>query len=198
MVTPGGDEERFERLFADHIDAVLGYALARVDAETAKDAVADTFLVAWRRLEDVPDPARAWLLGVTRRVLSGQRRSRRRQLRLMERLASSGPGSDISGEFTDLVTDRAAVAAALSRLRPLDRELLCLVVWDGLDHDQAAAVLECSAGTFAVRFHRARKRFEAALAAEDDFIQASSNSTDSRPAPDRPVSRSPEVPLGDS
>ncbi len=72
MVTHGEDVKRFEHLFADHVDAVLRYALARVDPETAKDAVADTLLVAWRRLSDAPEPARAWLLGITRRNLAGQ------------------------------------------------------------------------------------------------------------------------------
>lgn len=32
--------------------------------------VAETFLVAWRRLDELPDEAKPWLLGVARRVLA--------------------------------------------------------------------------------------------------------------------------------
>jgi RNA polymerase sigma-70 factor (ECF subfamily) len=162
-----GNVERYQRLFADHIDLVLGYALARVDPEAAKDAVAETFLVAWRRLDDVPDPARAWLLAVTRRTLAGQRRSRRRQQRLLQRLVSLGEGANGSGEFVEAVADRSLVVAALATLRPSDRELLCLIAWDGLDSNEVAEVLHCSPGAVAVRLHRARRRLEMALVAQD-------------------------------
>ena len=38
-------EARFRALYSDHVDAVLGYALRRVDRpEDAADVVADTFL----------------------------------------------------------------------------------------------------------------------------------------------------------
>jgi RNA polymerase sigma-70 factor (ECF subfamily) len=166
-VTPDGTVERFERLFTDHLEAVLGYALARADPETAKDAVAETFLIAWRRLDEVPDPPRAWLLGVTRRTLDGQRRSRRRQHRLVQRLVSMEVGSDMPQGFEEPVTERFVVAAALGRLRAADRELLCLVTWDGLDHNELAEILRCSPGAADVRLHRARRRLRAALASED-------------------------------
>src|ERR1700687_3647261 len=58
---------RFERIFRDEYDAVLAYAVIRADVELAKDAAAQTFLVAWRRRDELPDPPRAWLFGVTRR-----------------------------------------------------------------------------------------------------------------------------------
>jgi RNA polymerase sigma factor (sigma-70 family) len=161
------DVERFELLFTEHLDAVLRYALARVDPETAKDAVADTFLVAWRRFDEVPDAARSWLLGITRRTLADQRRSRRRQRTLAERLADTQMGSGSSEEAVDAVADRFVVMAALRGLRSADREVLCLVAWDGLDHEEATKVLGCSPRTFAVRLHRARRRLEEALGARD-------------------------------
>jgi RNA polymerase sigma factor (sigma-70 family) len=166
-MTTTGNGERFERLFTEHIDAVLRYALTRVDPETAKDAVADTFLVAWRRFDEVPDAARPWLLGVTRRTLSDQRRGHRRQHSLAERLASTAVSSDSSPEAIDRVTDRFVVMGALRRLRRADRDVLCLVAWDGLDNKEAAEVLGCSVRAFAVRLHRARRRLAQALEARD-------------------------------
>ena len=177
-VTPAGNVERFERLFTDHIDLVLGYALARVDPETAKDAVAETFLVVWRRLDEVPDPARSWLLGVTRRTLAGQRRGRSRQHRLVERIARTWVSSELFDESMDPVTDRSVVIAALNKLRAGDRELLCLMAWDGLDNTEAAELLGCSTKALAVRLHRARGRLESALAAEEWHPIASDRPTD--------------------
>ncbi len=60
MSTP---EERFAVLFESTHRPLLGYALRRVvDAADAADVVAETFLVAWRRIEEVPtgEEARPW------------------------------------------------------------------------------------------------------------------------------------------
>ncbi|HEY7668545.1 MAG TPA: hypothetical protein VIE12_10530 [Actinomycetota bacterium] len=42
---------------------MLGYVLRRTDPEEANDVIAETFTVAWRRLEQVPegDGALPWL-----------------------------------------------------------------------------------------------------------------------------------------
>jgi DNA-directed RNA polymerase specialized sigma24 family protein len=55
---------RFEAMFDRHHAAVRSYVLRRSAGIVVEDVVADTFLVAWRRLEDVPEPALPWLLGV--------------------------------------------------------------------------------------------------------------------------------------
>lgn len=74
---PGADrtvvesrETRFEALYRAHYRAVRAYLLRRIDPETAQDALAETFLVAWRRLDEVPPHTRAWLYGVARRILA--------------------------------------------------------------------------------------------------------------------------------
>jgi RNA polymerase sigma factor (sigma-70 family) len=118
-------------------------------------------------LDQVPDPARSWLLGVTRRALANQRRGRRRQRQVVERLARTWVSPEPSSGSVKDLTDRSAVIQALNGLRPNDREVLCLVAWDGLDHKEAAEVLNCSPRAFAVRLHRARGRLESALTAMD-------------------------------
>src|ERR1700712_3314159 len=86
-------EARFRALFEQHGDAVLRYARRRTTSAIADDIVAETFLVAWRRLEHVPAEPRGWLLGVARRVLANQWRADRRRAELASRLALEVPAA---------------------------------------------------------------------------------------------------------
>jgi RNA polymerase sigma-70 factor (ECF subfamily) len=154
----GSALRRFEVLFHQHADAVLAYAIRRSDVDTAEEVVAETFPVAWRRLDVVPDPALPWLLGVARRVLANERRSRGRAEALALRLVREPSASSI--DPADEVDTRLWAQAALDRLRPAEREVLELLAWEGLSASQAAAVLGCSRAAIAVRMHRARRRFQ--------------------------------------
>ena len=158
---PPGDAD-FEALWHDWHRHVLAYALRRADPGTAEDVVAETFVIAWRRLDDLPDPPLPWLLGVARRVLANLRRAERRRHALLDRLRRE-PVSE--GGTTSGAEGHALVA--LGALRERDREALLLHAWEGLDHADAATVMGCSAATFAVRLHRARERFARALADVD-------------------------------
>jgi RNA polymerase sigma-70 factor (ECF subfamily) len=155
------DRERFERLYRENFRAVLRFAVARIDAERAKDVAAETFLVAWRRLDDVPAEPRPWLLGVARKVIAGQFRSETRRDALAVRLR--GRQNPASSDLADEVADRDEVLAAFTVLREPDREVLRLVAWDGLTPAEAAEVLHVTRLAFAVRLHRARRRLEREL-----------------------------------
>jgi RNA polymerase sigma-70 factor (ECF subfamily) len=157
------DRERFERLYRENFRAVLRFALARIDPDRAADVVAETFLVAWRRLDDVPAEARPWLLGVARKAVAGQLRSEARRGRLSIRLQSATSLGG-SGDFAESLGDRNEVLAAFATLGERDREALRLVAWDGLDASEAAEVLDVTRLAFAVRLHRARARLRRALA----------------------------------
>ena len=159
------DRERFEQLYRENFRAVLRFAAMRIDRERAKDVAAETFLVAWRRLDDVPAEPRAWLLGVARKVIAGQFRSQTRRDALTRRLeGESTPQTD--RDLGGALADRDEVMAAFMALGERDRETLRLVAWDGLDAADAARVLGVTRLAFAVRLHRARRRLERALAPE--------------------------------
>jgi RNA polymerase sigma factor (sigma-70 family) len=155
--------ERFEGLFRENYAAVRGYALRRARREEAQDVVAETFLVAWRRLDDVPVDALPWLFGVARRVLANQRRSAGRSTALEQRLAMASPTAR-SGDPGESVGDAEIMRAALARLSDSDREALMLVGWHGLSGERAARAAGCTRAAFAVRLHRARARLTAQLA----------------------------------
>ena len=150
---PQEDHAAFAALFEAHFEALLAYARRRTpQLSDAEDVVAETFTVAWRRLDHLPprsDGHLPWLYAIARRVLTNHRRGTERRVRLFERLR------------------RAAVApsprqidagAALQLLPERDREILRLVAWESLTHTEAGAVLGISANAVAIRVHRARER----------------------------------------
>jgi RNA polymerase sigma factor (sigma-70 family) len=166
------DRERFERLYRENFRAVLRFALARIDPERAKDVAAETFLVAWRRLDDVPAEPRLWLLGVARRVIAGQFRSEARRQALALRLRAAH-GSDVTeADLSGPLAERDEVLAAFAALGERDREVLRLVTWDGLSAAEAAEVLGVTRLAFAVRLHRARKRLARALEPDGEDKEA--------------------------
>ncbi len=158
-------ERAFEALYVSHYREIAGYVLRRVPAHEADDVIAAVFTVAWRRFDDVPPPPidRLWLLRVARNSVADQRRAAHRRFHLFARLsadaATSGPFATAAGSSGE------QVQAALSALRPADREALQLVLWDELSHAEAAAVLGCTPNAFELRYRRARNAVRDAVAA---------------------------------
>jgi RNA polymerase sigma-70 factor, ECF subfamily len=152
---------RFEAIFSANHPRVLAYALRRAeDPDSAEEAVSETFLIAWRRLEVVPaEQPLPWLLGAARRVLANQRRAAKRR-------APDGPHTDLSSvevrdpgpPIPEELAEREAFAAAFAALGDRDREVLSLIAWDGLRVGEAAEVMRCTAAAFSIRLHRARRR----------------------------------------
>jgi RNA polymerase sigma-70 factor, ECF subfamily len=157
-------QARFEALYAAHNAAVRTYVRRRVDSQDADDVVADVFVIAWRRLRDVPDDPLPWLLGVARRVMANRWRGATRDAALRDRMMFERPRPAPSVSMT--AGSPQEVLRALSAMREKDRETLLLVAWEGLEPAQAAKVLGVSPNTFSARLSRARRRFERALAAE--------------------------------
>ncbi|MFD6177476.1 MULTISPECIES: RNA polymerase sigma factor [unclassified Isoptericola] len=160
--TPDGTAEprdRLSALWSAHAVRVQAYLWRHTDPDTAQDVLSETFLVAWRRLDDVPDPALPWLLVVARNLVRNAHRAARRRRTLDEELASlaaSAPLPEAAPEA--LAVERDDLLRALARLTEREREAILLVAWDGLAPPEAAAVAGCSTATFHVRLHRARRR----------------------------------------
>ena len=130
---------RFDDVFASYSSDIVAYCGWRAaSASDAQDAVAEVFLTAWRRLDEVPegDAARIWLYATARRVIANQRRASRRRTALQERLAQEPAAAS-----QETSSEHAVVHEALSRLGPRDREVLLLAEWEGLSPAQIAAVL---------------------------------------------------------
>ncbi|GAA0447049.1 DNA-directed RNA polymerase sigma-70 factor [Paractinoplanes deccanensis] len=160
-VSPGIErEERFRHVYNANFEALLAYALRRVEQPPdAADVVAETFLIAWRRADDMPsgDEIRLWLYGVARRVLANHHRGGVRRARLGDLLRQRLTPPAAADPSTE-VPERLAVRAALARLGPIDREVLTLTAWEGLKPREAATVLGVSPETVRTRLSRARAK----------------------------------------
>lgn len=149
--------DRFRVLYDVAYPRVMAYSLRRARThEDALDVVSETFAVAWRRFDDIPEDERRipWMYGVARRVLANHYRATSRKDRLAARMESERPAAP--PEFD-------AIHEALDALRPDDREILTLSAWDDLDNSEIAVVLSITASAVAVRLHRARERLSREL-----------------------------------
>ena len=154
------DRARFEVFYRGNIRPLLAYVLTRTSRDNAHDVVASTFLVAWRRFEEVPVDALPWLIGVARRVLADQWRAESRRRALGHRLADDAvTGGTSVDDVADSMVLRSSIRDALERMRPQDREVVTLVAWQGFTTEQLAAALGCSKALASLRLHRARRRF---------------------------------------
>jgi RNA polymerase sigma-70 factor (ECF subfamily) len=159
------DEEAFTAMFRLHYPRVLAFVSRRTDPARAHDVAAETFATAWRHFGRLPDEPLPWLYRVARNSLANEERAARRQARLAERI--SRRGVEATPDHAVSVVIDAGLREALGRLSRTDREALMLIAWEGLDNDDAARVLGCSAVAFKVRLHRARKRLARLLEAAD-------------------------------
>lgn len=165
---------RFETLFKENVAGIASYCRWRsLSPADEQDAVAEVFLIAWRRLDAVPtdEKARAWLYATARRVMAHQARTNARRRRLNEKLLAQPVPFRVEGD--PLPTQ---VRDALAALDPADRELLLLAEWHGLPPAEIAAVQRRPAVTVRTRLHRARRRFRAAF-------ESQTSTTDTGAAP---------------
>lgn len=166
MAATQPQEAHFRRLFDLHRAAIQGYCFRRLPASDANDAVAEVFLVAWRRISDAPngDGELPWLYGIGRNVVANAMRSARRSVRLRVRLASTSPQYDAGPELITVRNmEESDALDALARLRPEDQEIIRLRTWEELPNEQIASVLGLSVRAVESRLTRARRKLETML-----------------------------------
>ena len=169
-------DARFVELYERYYRKVYGYCRRRTTTDRVEDAVADTFLTAWRMIDEIPpgDRVLPWLYSVAYRVLGHQWRSTRRRSRLNSKLEAIGVDHVIPTE--DLVVhdqESRQILDALSRLKRADQELLRLTVWEELQHKEIAQVFGISVDAVKKRASRARK----SLAHEFERIERKQTTT---------------------
>jgi RNA polymerase sigma factor (sigma-70 family) len=152
-------QERFRAVYEAVRPRLAAYALRRTSSpEDAADVAAETFAIAWRRLDDVPegDDSVLWFYATARRVLANHYRRARRHSELVNRIGSHLNAALVTEEAVG--AERVAALAALRLLDDDDRELLMLATWEGLGSAELSRLLNCSSTAVRLRLHRARAR----------------------------------------
>jgi len=162
------EQERFRELYRCHRQAVTAYVRRRAPSHAVEDIVAETFLVCWRRRDQVPAEALPWLYAVALKTLANERRKREHG----ERAARS---SASAASVEPLPVNDPLLAGAFASLGERDREVLCLIAWEGLAVHEAAEVIGCSAVACRVRLHRAKRRLAERLAQAESNPPARAN-----------------------
>ena len=129
-------EERFTLLYDRYYRNVLGYVLLRAEQAVAEDVCSETFLVAWRRLDELPEQVLPWLLGVARNKLAKHREVRARRQSLAERISAlTGEREHVAWDVAEHVVDREQAISALlddssSRLSGAELDRLARLIED--------------------------------------------------------------------
>jgi RNA polymerase sigma-70 factor, ECF subfamily len=191
MSHASSDAARLHTLYrATHVD-VLAFLLRRCPtAEDAADCLAETYLVAWEKRDQVPagSAARPWLFGVARNVM---RRGHERQGRLATATQS------LAEELQSAASARPAhspdesdrIMAILSELSAVDQEIITMISWDGLSPREIAQILGISANVVRVRAHRARARLRSLLTTGDVASKPGHDGARDRPRGENAVQR---------
>ena len=160
-------------LYEEHYADIRFYCLRRLPVEAANDAAAEIFIVAWRKLDKVPEgtAARLWLFGVAKNVVAHQHRSRSQANRLRSKLQQTADRGGDAAAPESVVVQRSqdrAVVEGLNRLKPDDRELIRLKMWEELSHAEIGEVFGISAHAVDMRLQRAGKKLARVLSARSD------------------------------
>jgi RNA polymerase sigma-70 factor (ECF subfamily) len=159
-------EARFESLFLSNRSGILGYFLRRMHSKPdAADLLAETFLIAWRKLDEIPaqDAGRLWLFGVARRLLANYHRHERVETTMAAKLRVQIAGQVEQHFGRDEAPFDDVIASSLDSLRTEDREIIELSAWEHLTPSEIANVLRMKPGTVRVRLHRIRRIIAAHL-----------------------------------
>lgn len=153
----GLTSDEFEQLYRTHAREILGYLGRRTGSHDAQDLLAETFLIAWRRRNELPatDTRRAWLYGTARKLLLAHRRQDPHEQPLTELMPIPGDDAKSLGEQQQIVH------VVLAELPEADRELLTLTAWEHLSVAEAGQALGLRPSTARVRLHRLRRRLAA-------------------------------------
>jgi RNA polymerase sigma-70 factor (ECF subfamily) len=149
------DPRTREGVIRDIVEPVRRYLARRTDEATADDVLSETLLVVWRRIDDVPEDAVPWAIGVARLQLANAHRAQRRQNRLFVRVATVDPPQALPDHADG---DTGYILDAVAKLRPLDAEVVRLWAWEDLTLPQIADALGISVNAATIRLHRARKK----------------------------------------
>ena len=159
-MTDRSDHARFAEFYRANYSLILATCERRLgDRRAAEDTAAEAFRVAWERARAGQELTLPWLYVVARNLVGREyRRAARTPTQFLDAAGAVTEGFASSDRALD-------VRAALSRLKPAERELLFMAYWEDLTPDEMAEILGCRVPTLWVRLNRARNALRKRLGA---------------------------------
>jgi RNA polymerase sigma factor (sigma-70 family) len=158
-------DEHFERLYAEHAQALFGFLSYRTgDRVLAEDLLADTFeraLRARRRFDPRKASEKTWLYAIALNCLRDNARRRSTEVRALERMAS-GPSLGSTGEMEE-VSDRDLISRNLAVLTDEEREAIALRFGADLTVPEIAKLTGEPLTTMEGRLYRALRKLREAM-----------------------------------
>lgn len=155
---------RFAEIFERHAPSVGAFATSRVGVELAEDVVGETFAIAFARrasYDGSRQEAKAWLFGIAVNVMAKFREKQFAHWRRTQRATAmtqklSEPATDDVERRIDAEREYHSLMKQIEQLKPRDREILLLFVWEELSYEDIASALGIPIGTVRSRLSRVR------------------------------------------
>lgn len=146
-----GDSGAFTGLYERYGRVVHALLLSRVDRDEVPDLVQDVFLTAWRRLDDLRDPAAfgGWIAMIARNRATDFHRRASPHVELPEDLEAPGAASETA--------EANAALAAIRSLPEAYRETLLLRLVEGMSGPEIAQRTGLTPASVRVNLHRGMK-----------------------------------------
>ena len=161
MAQSPSQSDTFRRVYDSYSASMREYCFRRLPASDANDAVAEVFVIVWRRIDALPPEGelKLWLYGIARNIVRNSHRSARRRERLGSKLLGLGSPPEPAPEVVVVRHhEHEALLAALATLRPEDQEILRLKTWEELSSAEIAEVMGLTIRAVDTRLSRARQK----------------------------------------
>ena len=163
-----GDHRAFSDLYTRYARSVAATVASRISGpDDRADAVQETFIKAWQRMDSLRDPEQflPWLYSIARNVATsiGRAKTRHRADVLDDTTPIAAPGATAADvtEAADLLRAATQAGALLSHR---DATVLSMAVNFGFGPAEIAAALGVTENNAGVILHRARQRLRKELA----------------------------------
>ncbi len=150
-----GDSEAFGRLYASYTRLVHGVLLSRVPRDEVDDLLQDVFLVAFRKLHTLRDPAAfgPWLAMIARNRAHDYYRHTPETAELPDDIAAADPTE----------AEAAAILELIQTLPDAYRETLVLRLVEGMTGPEIAERTGLTPASVRVNLHRGMKQLREKL-----------------------------------
>jgi RNA polymerase sigma-70 factor (ECF subfamily) len=163
-----GNVEAYNLLVSRWEKRVYNYLLRLTrNREDALDLTQDVFLKAYQNLRKLDDPGRfaPWLYRIAHNEAYSLFRKRRPEGDAEEAAPEAAEaGINVAGSSIFPIELSLAVASALDRLSPDQREAVVLKIYQGFKFEEMAEVLSCPVSTVKSRLYTALELLKAELA----------------------------------